>query len=197
MTRFPAVAFIVKLKIFSVRGSWITECCWTTRPPPNLKAAVQLQRARMPLKVMSGIRMRLQLHRSFLLHMWVEFCCSLKGWIHVAAAALYPCWKIEKAGGGKRGKEEEKEKRECTKTTVCNLISPSVSVEYVCDIFYRYRRWNTVMMSVGPFTGHFQVDFCHEPCACPCKNTLLISRWRAAVVYHDRHLRSVPAVCLL
>ena len=39
----------LKLKIFSVRGSWITECflcgCRTTRPPPNLKAVVQLQTA--------------------------------------------------------------------------------------------------------------------------------------------------------
>lgn len=51
---FPAVIFIVKLRIFSVRGSWITECClggcWTTRSPPNLKAAVQLWTARTPLK---------------------------------------------------------------------------------------------------------------------------------------------------
>lgn len=53
---FPAVVFKAKLRIFSDRGSWITECClsgcWTTRPPPNLKAAVQLQTARTPLKAM-------------------------------------------------------------------------------------------------------------------------------------------------
>lgn len=75
---FPAVGFTVK--IFSVRGSWITEWCfsgcWTMMLPPNLKAAVLLQIARTPLKMISWNILvesgwRLSWVSSPLLYIWV------------------------------------------------------------------------------------------------------------------------------